>query len=198
MASKRKGPAVDGAKKVKSILGSKKAGKMAAVCRDANICTELMKEIDDAMDPFTVAVKASQDAFTGSLEERDALDKAYNVQEKAAKLLTKLEEQMVPAGYKTPIPDIYSDLPQLQQRATVEMIIKKADANEKFDINGVNFPEARLKMVIDGYTCTFQPLSINWFRFCLILLRMGFQLSNEMVIRLIELYHHKMLTYFLS
>jgi hypothetical protein len=155
VASKRKGPAVDGAKKVKSILGSKKAAKMAAVCRDANVCTELMKEIDAAMDPFTVAVKASQDAFTGSLEERDALDKAYNVQEKAAKMLTQLEEQMVPAGYKTPIPEIYSDLPQLQQRATVEMVIKKAGADEKFDINGVNFPEARLKMVIDGYTCTF-------------------------------------------
>lgn len=152
VASKRKGPAVDGAKKVKSILGSKKAAKMAAVCRDANVCTELMKEIDAAMDPFTVAVKASQDAFTGSLEERDALDKAYNVQEKAAKMLTQLEEQMVPAGYKTPVPEIYSDLPQLQQRATVEMVIKKAGANEKFDINGVNFPEARLKMVIDGYT----------------------------------------------
>jgi len=104
------------------------------------------------MDPFTVAVKASQDAFTGSLEERVSLDKAYNVQEKAAKLLTKLEEQMIPPGYTTPVPSVYSDLPQLQQRATVEMVIKKADPNGKFDIDGVNFPEARLKMVIDGYT----------------------------------------------
>ena len=128
---------------------------MASVCRDPKVCTELMKGIDEAMDPLTVAVKASQDAFTGSLEERNDLDKAYKVQGEAAKLLTKLEEQMVPAGYKTPVPSIYSDLPQLQQRATVEMVIKKADANAKFDINGVNFPEARMKMVIDGYTCTF-------------------------------------------
>lgn len=115
-----------------------------------------MKEIDDAMDPFMASVKVSQDAFTGSLEERDALDKAYKVQESAAKLLTKLEEEMVPAGYKTPVPSAYADLPQLQQRATVEMVIKKADSNAKFDINGVNFPEARMKMVIDGYTCTFR------------------------------------------
>jgi len=152
VASKRKGPAIDGAKKVKTILGSKKAGKMASVCREPNTCTEIMKEIDEMMDPFTAAVKTSKDAFTGSLDERDALDKAYNVQGKAAQLLTKLEEQMVPAGYKTPVPDVYSDLPQLEQRATIEMVIKKPTQNEKFDINGVNFAEARMTMVIDGYT----------------------------------------------
>jgi len=152
VASKRKGSAIDGAKKVKSILGSKKAGKMASVCRDANACTAIMKEINDAMEPLTVAVKASQDAFTGSLEERDELDKAYKIQDKATKMLTELEEQMVPAGYKTPVPDIYADLPQLQQRATVEMVIKKSTPNGKFDINGVNFEEAKMKMIIDGYT----------------------------------------------
>ena len=161
VASKRKGPAIDGAKKVKSILAGKKAGKMAAVCRDPNVCTEIMKQIDDMMDPLTADIKTSQDAFTGSLEERDALDKAYNVQGKAAKLLTKLEEQMVPAGYKTPVPNIYSDLPQLEQRATVEMVIKKPTPNGKFDINGVNFAEARLKMVIDGYTCMFHVFCIE-------------------------------------
>lgn len=152
VASKRKGAAVDGAKKVESILGSKKADKMAAVCRDPKICTETMKEIDALMDPLEKAIKASQDAFTGSLEERDALDKAYTAQVKASKLLTQLEEQMVPKGYKTDVPSQYADLPQLQQRATVEMVIKKGEAGAQFDINGVNFPEARMKMVIDGYT----------------------------------------------
>lgn len=104
------------------------------------------------MDPLQKAIKASQDAFTGSLEERDALDKAYNAQVKASKLLTALEEQMVPKGYKTIVPEQYSDLPQLEQRATVEMLIKKAESGAQFDINGVNFPEARMTMVIDGYT----------------------------------------------
>jgi len=152
VTSKRKGQAIDGSKKVKSILAGKKAGKMAAVCRDSNVCTEIMKEIDGMMDPLAATVKTSQDAFTGSLEERDANVKAAKIQESAAKLLTKLEEQMVPAGYKTPVPDIYADLPQLEQRATVEMVIKKSTPDGKFDINGVNFPEARMKMVIDGYT----------------------------------------------
>lgn len=152
VASKRKGQAADGAKKVRSILASKKADKMAATCRDANVCKQTMKEISDLMDPLEKAIKASQDAFTGSLEERDALDKAYTAQVKASKLLTKLEEQMVAKGYKTPVPAEYSDLPQLTQRATVEMIVKKGESGAKFDINGVNFDEAKMVMVIDGYT----------------------------------------------
>jgi len=152
VTSKRKGSAIDGAKKVKSILASKKAAKMASVCRDPSICTDTMKEIDAAMDPLTAAMKTSQDSFTGSLDERDALVKASNIQEKTAKLLTTLEEQMVPEGYKTPVPSIYSDLPQLERRATIEMVIKKPTANEKFDIDGVNFAEAKMTMIIDGYT----------------------------------------------
>jgi len=151
IASKRKSTAYDGTKKVKSILASKKADKMIASCRTAKTCTETIKEIDAAMDPLAAAIKQSQDAFTGSLEERDALDKAYNQQQKAAAFLNTLEEQMIPEGYVTPVPDLYSDLPQLQRRATVEMLIKKGEDGAKFDINGVNFPEAKMVMVIDGY-----------------------------------------------
>merc|ERR1711865_1149214 len=130
IASKRKSTAYDGTKKVKSILASKKADKMIASCRTAKTCTETIKEIDAAM---------------------DALDKAYNQQQKAAAFLNTLEEQMIPEGYVTPVPDLYSDLPQLQRRATVEMLIKKGEDGAKFDINGVNFPEAKMVMVIDGY-----------------------------------------------
>jgi len=152
VSSKRKSNAFDGTKKVKSLLASKKAGKMIASCRSSQICTETIKEIETAMDPLAVAIKQSQDAFTGSLEERDALDKAYNQQQKAARLLTTLEEQMLPPGYFTPVPSQYSDLPQLRQRAKVEMLIKKGEDGAKFDINGVNYPEAKMVMVIDGYT----------------------------------------------
>lgn len=127
---------------------------MVASCRSPNVCTESIKEIDDAMDPLAKAIKSSQDAFTGSLEEREALDMAYNAQQKAAGLLSTLEEQMIPEGYSTPVPSVYSDLPQLKQRATVEMVLKKGADGAKFDINGVNFPEAKLVMVIDGYTGT--------------------------------------------
>ena len=54
-------------------------------------------------------------------------------------------------GYVTPVPDIYSDLPQLKGRATVEMTIKRP-GGEKFNIEGRLFDEAKMKMIIDGYT----------------------------------------------
>jgi hypothetical protein len=53
-------------------------------------------------------------------------------------------------GYVTPVPSDYDDLPQLQGRATVEMVLKKADG-EKFNIEGDLFKEAKMKMIIDGY-----------------------------------------------
>jgi len=124
---------------------------MVASCRSPEICTQAIQEIDAAMDPLAEAIKSSQDALKGSLEESEALDKAFNAQQKAAGLLSALEEQMIPEGYSTPVPSAYSDLPQLKQRATVEMVLKKGADGEKFDINGVNFPEAKLVMVIDGY-----------------------------------------------
>lgn len=49
------------------------------------------------------------------------------------------------------MPSDYDDLPQLKGRATVEMVMKKADG-EQFDIEGTLFKEAKMKMIIDGYT----------------------------------------------
>ena len=98
-------------------------------------------------------MKDSQDSFTGSEQERAALDKAYVAQTALVQDLTLLEENMVPAGYEVPVPDDYSDLAQLKGRATVEFVLQKPDGGV-FDINGVNFKEAKMVMVIDGYTGT--------------------------------------------
>jgi peptidylprolyl isomerase len=152
IGSKRKSAAIDGAKKSKAMLGGKQADKMAAACQSPQTCTEYMKEMSDGLDPLIEAMKASEDAFTGSDQEREALDKAYNAQEKVVDLLTKLEEQMIPPGYETPVPPEYSDLPQLKRRAKVEMVVKKGQPGAQFDVNGVNFPQAKLVMIIDGYT----------------------------------------------
>lgn len=154
IGSKRKSAAIDGAKKSKTMLAGKQADKMAAACQSPKVCTEYMKEMADGLDPLIEAMTSSQDAFTGSDQERDALDKAYKAQEKVVDLLTKLEEQMVPPGYETPVPPQYSDLPQLKRRAKVEMIVKKGESGAQFDINGVNFPQAKMVMVIDGYAGT--------------------------------------------
>ncbi len=61
-------------------------------------------------------------------------------------------------GYVTPVPDIYSDLPQLKGRATVEMTIKRP-GGEKFNIEGRLFDEAKMKMIIDGYTGKCSPFA---------------------------------------
>jgi hypothetical protein len=55
------------------------------------------------------------------------------------------------------VPDIYSDLPQLKGRATVVMSFKKPDGGN-FNIEGTLFKEAKMKMIIDGYTGTIRYL----------------------------------------
>ena len=54
-------------------------------------------------------------------------------------------------GYETPVPDDYADLPQLKGRATVEMTLQKPEG-EMYNIEGTLFKEAKMKMIIDGYT----------------------------------------------
>jgi peptidylprolyl isomerase len=152
IGSKRKSAAIEGTKKARMMLSGKTADKMAAACQSPKTCSEYIKQIDVGLDPLTEAIKTSQDSFQGSDQERDALDKAYIEQEKVVHLLTQLEEQMIPPGYETPVPPEYSDLPQLKRRAKVEMILKKGEPGAQFDVNGVNYPQTKLVMVIDGYT----------------------------------------------
>jgi peptidylprolyl isomerase len=152
--SQRKLAALDDIKKTKSFLSGKVADKMLASCVSKSVCSDILAEMDATLDPLQSSVKASQDSFTGSEQERASLDKALVEQQRLSKLLTQLEEQMVPPDFVTPVPAEYSDLPQLKKRATVEMVIKKTQDGQQFDVNGVNFPEAKLVMVIDGYTGT--------------------------------------------
>ena len=141
---------------------------MIPSCRDANVCTELLGKITAELDPLERALKDSEDSFNGSEQERTALDKAYESQETIAKQIGMVEENMVPAGYKASVPSEYSDLPQLEGRATVEMVFKKPD-NAPFDVNGQNFPKAKLTMVIDGYTCEcVLPVMLLFTIYCII------------------------------
>jgi peptidylprolyl isomerase len=151
LGSKRKSAALDSTKKAKTLLASKDADKIKAACRDATVCATYLQTIGTQLEPLTAAVTESLDNFQGSEQERASLDRAYAAQVQAAQTLTMLEEQMVPAGYTTPVPEIYRDLPQLQGRATVEMKLKKADASASFDVQGQSFKEATLVMVVDGY-----------------------------------------------
>jgi hypothetical protein len=151
IGSKRKSAALDGVKKARTMVKTKANGKMIPSCRDADACAELLAKISAELDPLERALRDSVESFTGSEQERAALDRAYESQEMIAKLIGLVEENMVPAGYKASVPSQYSDLPQLEGRATVEMVFKKPD-NAPFNVNGQNFPKAKLTMVIDGYT----------------------------------------------
>jgi len=150
ISTKRKSAAIDGVKKTKSTLKAKQ-GEFAKVCRDPSVCTATMTEMNALLDPLSANVADAANVLNGSDQERISLDKAYNLQDQLQKLLTELEEQMVPAGYATPVPDDYSDLPQLKGgRATIEFVLNKPGG--VFDIEGVNFDQAKMKMVIDGFT----------------------------------------------
>lgn len=150
VSSKRKAAALDGVKKARTQIKTK-SSKITASCQDATYCTSLLNTISTELDPLEKALLDSQEASRGSEQERTALDKAYVAQTLLTKELNKLEENMVPRGYETPVPEEYNDLPQLKGRATVEFVLKKANGGV-FDINGENFDEAKLVMVIDGYT----------------------------------------------
>lgn len=150
VGSKRKSAALDGVKKAKSILASKDAEKMKAQCREPSVCSSYITSMSEGLDPLSVALKTSMDTFNGSDQERVALDQAYAAQKNVVDTLSKLEEQMVPAGYKTPVPEEYSDLPQLHGRATVEMLVTKPDGTT-FDVNGQTYKQAKMTMIIDGY-----------------------------------------------
>lgn len=149
VSSKRKTAALDDLKKAKGIINTKES-KMTSSCRDASTCSSILKSIKDKMGPLEEQLTASTNYLNGSDQERIALDESYTIQDGMQKELSDLEEQMVPAGYITPVPSEYNDLPQLQGRATVEMVLKKPDG-ESFDIEGKLFKDAKMKMVIDGY-----------------------------------------------
>ncbi len=118
------------------------------MCREPAACTSIMASMNDLIEPLESSLKDAQTYFNGSDQERTSLDKAYAGQDTMQKLLTDLEEQMVPAGYVTPVPEEYSDLPQLRGgRATVEFVLNKPE-NAPFDVEGVNYPEAKMVMII--------------------------------------------------
>lgn len=151
VGSKRKAAAIDNVKNVKSILKSKSSA-FASMCTDSTTttCASTLSSMEEILSPLDKSLKDAQDYLNGSDQERNALDKAYKLQDELQKKLTMVMEDMVPADYVVPIPSDYGDLPQLKGRATIEMVLNKPD-KAPFDVEGVNYPEARMKMVIDGY-----------------------------------------------
>ena len=100
--------------------------------------------------PLIDAIDSEQSAGAGSVQQREALDTAYNLQDIVAKDLSLFEELMVNSGYKRSIPDEFKALPRLSGRAEVKMSFKRP-GTEPFNVDGVNYKNIDITMVLDGY-----------------------------------------------
>lgn len=91
---------------------------------------------------------------TGSPQERQALDEAGARQARAADLMSEIEARLVPPTFDSGVPDEYKDLPKLDGRARVKMVLKKGPSADRpqFSIDGKLYDRAKLELVVDGYT----------------------------------------------
>ncbi len=111
---------------------------------------KLYYQMAEEFSPLEAAMEAEQGAGSGSVQERQALDTAFDAQDRFAKDLSVLEEMMVPEGFKRSIPEEYKGMPVLDNRALVEFEFDRP-GGEPFNVDGVNFDKIKIKMVIDGY-----------------------------------------------
>lgn len=123
--------------------------KQVPASRRAAAEAQYAKMLED-LDPLLKAINLESNAGSGSLQQRDALDGAYNMQDKLSKDLSAFEELLVPEGFKRDIPEEYSNLPALQGRAEVEMVFTRP-SGEKFNVDGKNYDQVKISMVVDGY-----------------------------------------------
>jgi cyclophilin family peptidyl-prolyl cis-trans isomerase len=147
---KRIGSAIDGFKKSRETIKSQGSAILSSVRpSEKSTAQKLLSEIDAALEPALSAL--SEQSGQGSVQERGSLDKAITAQASATHKVSELEELMVPEGFKVAIPDEFRNLPALQGRAVVEMVVKKGEAGEQFNVEGELFEKAVLRMVVDGY-----------------------------------------------
>eukprot|EP01038_Epipyxis_sp_PR26KG_P006442 gene6442-8863_t len=111
---------------------------------------EIITQIIDEIKPLEEAIGEELSAGSGSLQQRKGLDNAYAAQEVVSKDLSRLEELLVPDEFKREIPPEYSNLPALQKRAKVEMVIRRPD-NSQYDVDGKLYDNVKVTLVIDGY-----------------------------------------------
>jgi len=150
VGSKRLSAAKDGVKKARGIAKSKKGDVISSFVLDGSGKAK-MSSLDAVLSKLDDAINEASGYERGSEQERASLDVAYKLQGQAADIIGDIEEGMVKADYEIPVPPEYKGLPRLKGRATVDMEFKKA-GGAPFDVNGVNYPTAKMTMVIDGYT----------------------------------------------
>lgn len=107
-----------------------------------------------------------------ALQDRNT-DKLTDASKNALRTVGELEQLMV-RDFPFSVPNEYAGLPQLKGRATVEMVVKKADG-EPFDIEGTLYKQGNMTLVLDGYSA---PVSAGSF---LDLVNKGFYNENAVI-----------------
>ena len=102
------------------------------------------------IEPVEQAINAADAAGQGSEQQLNALEQAKKAQSVLSAELSKFEGLLVPDDFRRRIPEEFSNLPQLQGRATVEMVIKRPDGSP-YDVDGKLYDQVVLTMTIDGF-----------------------------------------------
>mmetsp|Transcript_35660 Transcript_35660/g.114027 ORF Transcript_35660/g.114027 Transcript_35660/m.114027 type:complete len:441 (+) Transcript_35660:98-1420(+) len=141
---------VETAKRLVSASASALVGAAPTAERKADVESRLAL-MKDELEPIGAALKSLGPA--GSPQEREALDEAGLRQANAARLVTEIENRLVPLNYKAnvPVDKDFPDVPRLDGRARVAFTLKKA-GGAKFDVEGELFDRANIELVVDGYT----------------------------------------------
>lgn len=135
--------------RAKTTLSQKSKDMMKDVRGDAmETTTKSMKALDELLDQINIVM--NDDYYRGSEQERDKLDRAYELQTNAARQLSIIESSMIPKNYRVEVPDEYSDLPQLQGPARIAMTLVKPDKSQ-FNIQGDLYDKVELVLAIDGF-----------------------------------------------
>jgi len=149
-----------------NIVNGKKDALFKPVDASRKIQAEgIVKELANTLPALRDKLEAGKNEEAGTEQEKDIAKAAQELALKCQNLVGQFEEIMVPPGYKAPIPkDVDLSLPQLQGRATVEMVIARdpngSFARRQYDINAELAPEAKLKIICDGWSA---PISAGNF-----------------------------------
>lgn len=134
-------------RRAKGLVANKRDALMKAIPQDR------VDEADSLIDSISDALPA----LFGAADEKKT-EKLVDIDRAILRDVGKLEGLMVTA-FPFEVPAEYSNLPQLKGRATIDVVVRKAD-DEPFDIDGTIYKEGQMTLVIDGYNA---PISAGSF-----------------------------------
>mmetsp|Transcript_59768 Transcript_59768/g.142224 ORF Transcript_59768/g.142224 Transcript_59768/m.142224 type:complete len:498 (-) Transcript_59768:92-1585(-) len=152
-------------KEIIDILKNKEKALLAPV--DASRKDEaagLLKKLSIEVQALSGLTIEGQDAGVGEIRDAQAAGAVFGSLDRCQSLLGQFEELMLPPGYVTPVPAKLADkYPQLQGRATVEFVLKRAPGTKPKTYTAANgdvVPTATIRILCDGWA---MPLSAGNF-----------------------------------